>query len=115
MKLNLYSTFDSKAKAWTLPFFMSATDSIERAWTEVVNDPSTQFGKHPEDYTCFQIGEWDALKGEFTLYESKRSIGTGVQFIKSSIPQFQPEILPVTKSGKLKSIKAKYPYKSKTK
>lgn len=89
MNLNLYSCYDSKAKAWTLPFFMSVTDSIHRAWTDVCNDPSSKFAQHPDDYSLFHIGEFNCLTGGTTIYESKQSIGLARHFVKSPTSSYQ--------------------------
>lgn len=82
MILNVVSCFDSKAKAWTVPAFIPSTQSIEREWANVVNDPSSMFNKHPDDYTLFHLGTWDPHRGVFEMFSSKESIGLALNFIR---------------------------------
>lgn len=90
MKLKLYSTYDSKVKAWTLPFFMDVipgTDTTEvlAAWSSVANDPSTKFGQHPEDYCLFEIGGFDSVSGKLDVLPSPISIGLAIHFKQQSL------------------------------
>lgn len=82
MKLKIYTTYDSKAEAYLQPFFMSSRGEAIRAWQDVVNDQKTQFFKHPEDFTFFELGEYDAISGTIDTYKSKISLGTAVEFKK---------------------------------
>ena len=80
MKLNICTTFDSKANAYTVPALIPATQSIERSWIEVCNNPDSQFFQHASDYTLFHIGEFDFTTGQITVYEAKKSIGLALDF-----------------------------------
>lgn len=85
MKLKLYSTYDSKVKAWTLPFFMDVipgteTTEILAAWASVANDPTTKFGQHPEDYCLFEIANFDSITGELQPLNPKITIGFALHF-----------------------------------
>lgn len=80
MKLNICTTYDSKAKCYTVPALIPSTQSIDRVWADAVNDPNSVFNKHPEDYTLFHIGEFDFESGKLTNYEAKISIGTALHF-----------------------------------
>lgn len=85
MKLKLYSTFDSKVKAYTLPFFMDVipgTDQTEilAAWASVSNDPTTKFGSHPEDYCLYEIADFDSLTGKLSPHNPPISIGFALHF-----------------------------------
>lgn len=64
MRLNVYSVFDAKAKAFITPFFMPNDAVAERAFRQAVNDPTHEFSKAAEDYTLFCIGEWSMESGE---------------------------------------------------
>lgn len=85
MKLKLYSCFDSKVKAWTLPFFMDVipgTDSTEvlAAWASVANDPNSKFGQHPEDYCLYEIADFDSISGKLSTHSTPLSIGFALHF-----------------------------------
>jgi len=63
MKLKMFSVFDSKAKAYLPPFLLPETVMAVRAFGDCVMDSGHAFGKHPEDYTLFQVGSFDQNSG----------------------------------------------------
>lgn len=79
--MKVFSVFDVKAGSYMQPFFMQATGMAVRAFTDLLHDESTVFGKHPEDYTLFAIAEWDDQKGLFTSYDNHLNLGTGLEFL----------------------------------
>lgn len=78
--LKIFTVYDSKADAYMQPFFMRSHGEAVRSWIDAVNDPNTAFNKHPEDFTLFEIGEFDDGSALFTPAVAKRSIGTAVEF-----------------------------------
>jgi len=62
----IYSIFDSKAEAYSLPFYYQHEGQALRTFSDWVNDPNTPYGKHPEDYTMFEIGTYDENNGYIT-------------------------------------------------
>lgn len=85
MKLKLYSTYDTKVKAWTLPFFMDVipgTDTTEilKAWSSVANDPATKFGTNPEDYCLYEMADFDSITGKLATHNPPISIGFAIHF-----------------------------------
>lgn len=79
MKINVYTVYDEKAEAFMSPFFMGTDNLAKRGFADAINNPETPFGKHPQDYTLFCIGEWSDSKGEITPI-TKRTLGNGVEF-----------------------------------
>nr|QJB19269.1 MAG: nonstructural protein [Microvirus sp.] len=63
MKFRVFAIYDDKAKAYLPPFIMPETGQAVRLFTDAVNNPQTQYFKHPADYTMFQIGEFDDNTG----------------------------------------------------
>lgn len=55
----VYSVFDVKAGAFLTPFFLPSDGMAIRIFSDCVRDPNHQFGKHPEDYTLFRVGNFD--------------------------------------------------------
>ena len=82
MIYKIYSVYDSKAEAYMQPSFMSAKGAALRSFTDAVNDSSHIFGKHPEDYSLFELGSFDDCSASFNLYASPQSLGVGIEFIK---------------------------------
>lgn len=84
MKLKIYAIYDSKVEAFMQPFFMQSKGAAIRAFTDLANDPSTTVGKHPEDYTLFELSDWDDSSAKFDPLSTPQSIGVGVEFVRNT-------------------------------
>lgn len=78
MKHKIYAIFDSKAEAMSLPFYYQHEGQATRTFSDWVNDPKTPYGKHPEDYTMYSIGEYEENTGEI-IQDKITSITNGLQ------------------------------------
>lgn len=82
MRLIMASVRDSKADAWQSPLFFQSSAQAVRSFIDAVNDRSTEFGKHPEDYTLFELGTFDQRSGEIEVHIAPQALGVGVNFIR---------------------------------
>ncbi len=80
MKLNIYMVHDQKANAYLPPFFLPEDGMAHRTFGDCCNDVEHQFGKHPEDYTLFKLGEFDDLVGQIKS-DTKISLGNGIEYL----------------------------------
>jgi len=80
MKQMIYSVMDSKVKVFTQPFNRRNANEALRDWQNTVNDPQSPFGRHPGDYTLFEIGVFDDETGQIQMHESFTNLGNGLQF-----------------------------------
>lgn len=67
MMLKIFAVFDSKAASFGTPFVDQSESSATRNFGDAVRDgsnPNNLWHKHPEDFSLFQIGEFDSLSGE---------------------------------------------------
>lgn len=55
----LFSVYDSKAAAFNMPFSSANRSTAVRDFTRAANDPSTSMYEFPEDYTLYEVGEFD--------------------------------------------------------
>ena len=78
MKNNIYTILDEKAKAYTTPFFLPNDAVAIRAFTNMVNDDSSDFGRNPHDFTMYKIAEFDVLEGKINT-QNKELIKTGAE------------------------------------
>jgi len=92
MRLKVFTVFDIKAEAYLQPFFMTATGSAIRAFTELVNDKGHNFGKHPSDFTLFQLAEFDDATGEFFPLKVPVPLGTGNEFLRADLQMPLPMV-----------------------
>lgn len=90
MKMKVFTVFDSKIGAYMQPFFMPTFGAAIRAWIDTVNQPDTQFAKHPADFTLFEIGEFDEETGKFSNAVTPISHGTALEHqAKSTINELR--------------------------
>lgn len=71
MKVKVFAIYDSKATAYLQPFFMRSAGEAIRAFENTAIDPNSMFNKNPEDYSLFQIGEFDESEGTLIDEETK--------------------------------------------
>lgn len=81
MMINIYSIYDSAAKAFLQPFFMAADGQALRAFQDNVNsDEESIIKKHPEQFTLFKIGTFDDQTGTITA-DQKQEMGNGLAYV----------------------------------
>ena len=76
----IFTIYDCKAEAYLQPFYCAARGQAIRMFTDTVNDPNTQFYRHPSDFTLFEIGEFDDSTASIVMYQSKLSLGLALEF-----------------------------------
>lgn len=65
MKTRCYSIYDRKALVYHTPYY-AITDAVAvRTLSDAVTDPNGMFGRHPNDYVLFYVGEFDDSNGQF--------------------------------------------------
>lgn len=102
MKQKIFTIYDSKAQAYLTPFFLHQEGMAIRIFTDCVNVSNHQFGKHPEDYTLFQIGSWDDEKSKF-LTNNPVALATGIELVDPN-KEKQQEMFTDPPVGDLKEV-----------
>lgn len=82
MIYDLFAVYDQKADAHLPPFILPTVAMGKRIFADCVNSPEHQFGKNPEDYTLFRLGQFDDQDGQFLLERAKQSLGNGLEFLR---------------------------------
>ena len=77
---NVYSVFDSKAKAYLPPFFLQNNEVACRVFGDCANDPSHSFCKFAADFTLFKIGVFDDQTGVIVDGAPFVNLGLAAQF-----------------------------------
>lgn len=83
METEAFCVFDSKAERYLEPFFAPTAAVAIRGFQDAVRKPGHPFNEHPEDYTLFHIGGFDAEQGMFRA-ETPRTLGNGIRFVENS-------------------------------
>ena len=76
---NMYAVYDEKAKAHLPPFILPELGMAIRTFTDCINAPDHSFGKHPYDYTLYEIATFDDKTA--TLKPGRALIGNGAQYV----------------------------------
>lgn len=82
MKMFAYSVFDTKSLIYHLPFFQPTDGAAVRMFSDLVNDPNTQMGRHPSDFVLFQVGTYDGNVGGLQQATPLRHIIDAVALLK---------------------------------
>jgi hypothetical protein len=69
MKHNMYVIYDKAAQFYNKPFYMINNGLAMRAFKDLLDDPSTEIAKHPEDFVLFQVGEYEDTSATITTFE----------------------------------------------
>lgn len=74
----LYLLYDVKSETYTAPTVHPARGHAIRSFGDGVNSGQGVLSDHPEDFTLFEIGDFDPLTGEINLYEAKEAVANGI-------------------------------------
>lgn len=79
--MKVFSIYDSKVEAFMAPFFSHTTGSGIRSFEDLVKngDARNQIALHPEDYSLFEIAEWDENRGVLSPYEAHKHLMTALE------------------------------------
>jgi hypothetical protein len=80
MKKKIFTVYDDKSEAYLQPFFLDTKGQAVRAISDCVADSNHQFCRHAEDYTLFELGEYDDASGSFDLYSAPVNMGKLIEF-----------------------------------
>ena len=69
MKKLALTIYDMKAQVYNNPWFAINEQTAIRMCTDLANDPSLETGRHPEDFVCYIIGEFDDNEGVYDVKE----------------------------------------------
>lgn len=87
MILKIFAVMDSKVGAYLPPMYMRSKPEAIRAFAEAANNAEHNFSKYAEDFTMFEVGEWDDSNCSFNLHLTPIPIGKAIEFLhKESVP-----------------------------
>lgn len=87
-KFKLFSIHDRKLNTWSAPMQFLHSGQAERAVQEIFQDKNSMLAKYPEDYSVFQVGEFDDDSAQLTPFQPP----THLISISSLLPK-QPPLL----------------------
>lgn len=84
MSVLLFTVFDSATKLFLPTFEARTVEDAIRKFRTTVNMPDSQLHKFPEDYTLFQVGEFNQDTGELVPLATPHSLGVAVTYLDSA-------------------------------
>ena len=69
MKLQMFSVYDQKARTFCTPFFCPNEHVAVRAFGHSANDPTTEVGRYPHDFSIYHLGTFDMETGDTLLLD----------------------------------------------
>ncbi|WNK14963.1 MAG: nonstructural protein [Microvirus sp.] len=66
MILRMFAIYDSKACAFGQPHVALTDSEAVRSFLDITSDRETSYGRHPEDYDLWFIGEFDTATSLLT-------------------------------------------------
>lgn len=75
---------DDKSKSYGFPIAMETKGMFLRQVQEELQRGQMIWAKHPQDFSIFEIGEYDVLTGQIFMYESKNCLGLVQDFRQSN-------------------------------
>ncbi len=91
MRQIIFTVLDTKAMAYLPPFFLPNEAVAKRVFGDMATDITHQFGKHPEDFTLYKLGEFEDCTAE--IFQDKKApvlVTTGLM-IKGERDQYDLE------------------------
>jgi hypothetical protein len=80
MKPKLFSVYDSKIESYDKPFMAKTRGEAIRGFRDFVNEKDNMVSRHPEDYTLFEIGEYDEEKGLLLPHKAHHNCGKALDY-----------------------------------
>lgn len=79
----IFCVYDSAVENYGVPFFDVTLKSVMRSFMDIIGDKSSAIGKSPQDFTLFELGEYDSNTAKFNLHPSPISRGCAIEFVDS--------------------------------
>lgn len=76
MIFKLFSLYDAKADAFMQPFFQPNLAVAKRAVARSASDPNSDMCAYIDDYTLFELGEWEPDSGKLRVLDAPFNHGS---------------------------------------
>ncbi|AZL82667.1 nonstructural protein [Apis mellifera associated microvirus 60] len=78
MVLKILASYDKKTALYDRPFLVRHVNEALREWDIVCKDQQTKYGKNPEDFDLYLVGQFDDETGE-VIPGKPQHLSSGVQ------------------------------------
>lgn len=81
MRMLLFAVHDRKGLCYETLHAGVAIGAALRDFGDAVNNDQIKFKAHPDDYSFYQVGEWDNVSGEVFATVPPKFLGKGSDFV----------------------------------
>lgn len=85
--LKMFAVRDKKVGIFLKPLFDIHTGQALRSWEEACRQSESPFAKFPDDFSFFQLGEFDDLSGSMRVLESPLELSSAIEVVRRKDPQ----------------------------
>jgi hypothetical protein len=81
--LRIYSVYDQGAQAYLRPFFSDFKVNAQRSFRQLINqidNPDNMVANHPDQFTLFELGEFDVRTGVISIHSLPLTLGNGLEY-----------------------------------
>ncbi|AXL14456.1 nonstructural protein [Microviridae sp.] len=72
---------DAKSEMYLNPVCGRTKGQAIREFQQEANNPESQLNKYPEDFTLFELGEYDDITGMMHPHKTPKPIGKALEFL----------------------------------
>ena len=80
MDVKIFAIYDKCVGVFSQPYFMQHKGQMIRAFSDEVNNPESQFFKHPGDFDLFCLGSYNDNSGGLSPLAQPEFISSAVEF-----------------------------------
>lgn len=78
------TVYDDKGDYHFTPMVHRTKGDALRTFQSLANNTQTQIGTNPEDFTLFEIGEYDERTGQVFPHKAKISLGKAIDYVRKT-------------------------------
>jgi len=94
MKMYIFAVYDNKAKVYSQPFTNVNNETAIRIIQNCVKNPEHQYAQNPEDFSLYNIGEYDDNTSEIVSKSDK--IMDLLTAARQTYPKTEDELIEFT-------------------
>ena len=83
--MKCFTIYDSKSELFAEPFWCQTRAVAIRSLEAAANREGTDFFNFAEDFTLFEIGEFDVDSGKLQAYETPHAVITTIELKKEAM------------------------------
>lgn len=78
MKTKMFAIYDGKCKAYRFPHENLHAGAAIRDFQDKAASKDNTIGLHPEDFTLYEVGEYDDSNGQLSAHKNLVNLGTAL-------------------------------------